>query len=61
MGTYDEHFVFHVPKHREDGTLSIEEDPSTSAQEHISLCIDQNHSDASVGTTGYCLGGFHLL
>ena len=30
-GTYDEHSVFHVSQHREDGAFSTKEEPSTSA------------------------------
>ena len=59
-GKNDEHSIFHVPKYREYGALGTKEEPSTATQEHLSLCTDQDHSDASVGTTGYSMGGFHF-
>ena len=56
----DEHPIFYVPKYREDGARSAKEEPRTATQKYISLCTDRDHSDASVGTAGYCLGGFHF-
>ena len=36
-------------KYREDGALGTKEEPSTTTQEHLSLCTDQNHGLAQQG------------
>ena len=56
----DEHPIFYVSQHREDGAFSAKEEPNTAAQEHIPLCIDQDRGDSSAGTAGHYMGGFYF-